>query len=218
MGSLADTIAPEGNLEERLRELNIVRPSETLVGFNDRFDWTRGGNETFIAAADARVSSKTGTSNRPFIAKAVVGFGTTQQKIENMLANRGLLESAGAPVSELYKHEDSTFYERFLPEQVDAIAYAKREDPRTKDLTAYAAAIDELGYNPIRRRGADLFKELLADGTGAYAFDFGEDLGQPGASNDAHAGLDALNYVIERADLSKERADALMDDYWSRRS
>lgn len=216
MNSLADQVANGISLEDRLRALNLVRPHERFRSFSERFGWRKGGDESYIAAADITVESDQ-MLVRPVLMKAIVGFGTTNEKIAQMLSNRQILESAGVKTSELYACEDAVFYERFLPEEVDPVSYFKRSDPRTVDLIRYAAALDALGYTQVAR-GEAFFRDLLADHTGAYVVDFGSDLGPPKPTQQSDIGYQSLERIAREAGLTSEQQDTLERRYESVRT
>ena len=211
MTSLAQQIAKDSPLEERLRALDLVRPDERFTGFSERFGWRRGGDESYIAAADIEVVSDN-TTIRPVLMKAIVGFGTTKEKVEAMLERRELLESVGVKTSDLYACEDSVFYERFLPETVDPVAYVRNDDPRLSDLITYASALDVLGFAPVAR-DERFFRDLLADDDGAYVIDFGSDLGTPNPHHPSHHGRDALERIARRATIDHSQRKALDSAY-----
>lgn len=206
-----DQLALEGDLEKRLHELTILSPTERLIHASERFGWRRGGNESYIAAMDLSVESDTSRIDRPVLLKAIIGYGTTKEKIEGMLARRSLLESAGVGTSHLFAVDDSVFYEGFLPETIEPVSYVKRRDPRTDDLIRYAAALDELGFEPVARAEA-FFRDLMADEHGAYVIDFGSDLGEPGSNQTTH-GLEALRKVSSRANANFEELETRYESY-----
>lgn len=164
----------EQKLSSALITMGIVKPGEQLLSYEEWFNFTRGGAEIYVAAAQVIIEKKGNREARPFVAKAVI---TGNETMKQMLERRTLLASFGIFVPELYSAINACICEQFIPYAInkDAVSKGYITLQVIKDITHTATVLDSRGFPTF-----NFISDMRTDGKHAYYVDFGWDLWNPG--------------------------------------
>ena len=200
----------EERLENRLRDLGIVKDEEVFISYRElpvinnehapMYGWFQRSSETYTAAGGVELD----TGKRRFIAKACIKL-TPVETIEEWMRRRRILEESGVAVPEIYATEPGTYYEQYLEFTAeDALKAAGPEKGKrlAMEMGRIARAIDENFGFP-----RPLLADIRSDGEHTYFTDFGEDLGPPGKSRE-HRMMDML-----KMRLSGKNLEAALNTY-----
>lgn len=158
-----------------LRQLNVLEDGEELFAYSEIKDWQRGGDESFYAAADVKVSRDDEVISRPFVSKAIISM-CIDITIKNMVKRKDILEKAGVKVPHFYSVGNGCINQQYLPFTVyETIKEGRMTDGMLDQLIDIAAAVDKVGFLTM-----NYVSDLMTDMEDVYYVDFGSDLGEPG--------------------------------------
>lgn len=173
-------------IEQAARRLNIIKPEETFIDYEEFWPWERRGAESYGAAFTVVIATPAGKQlRRQVYAKAVVrGFGAegTALYIANELKRLALLEAYGIPAPHIYGTEQGVIYREYLGGDWKAtlgrlLEYSLPSHFRRQyldQLARIAAVLDTVGAQVI----GHFLRNLWEDEAGKlYLIDGGEDLG-----------------------------------------
>lgn len=157
-----------------LQHLNVLGEGEELFAYSEIFDWRIGGAESYVAAADVKVSRDDEIISRPFVSKAIVSF-CIDITIKNMVKRKDILENASVKVPHFYSVGEGCINQQYLPFTVyETIKNRTLNDSMIDQLISIAAAVDKQGFLTM-----DYVSDLMTDMEDVYYVDFGSDLGEP---------------------------------------
>jgi hypothetical protein len=137
------------NLEQCLRILNIINSSEKLLEFVELWDWSRGGAETFNAAAKILLNTKTGVHERWFLGKAIVTIGLPLEETVQTWISRRAKIGKHIRVPSLYSYFKGVIYEEYIPDPITRfIEHRPLARNKLRKIAFVAAKIDKLGFWP----------------------------------------------------------------------
>lgn len=164
-------------LEKGLRIANVLRNSEQLVSYQDRFAWRLGGSETYVSQFDVVVSEAGNYAYKRLIAKAAVRFGEpSEYTIRQWLRRQARLNDFSVATARCYGHRWGILFQELISHSFTSWFLKQSEITQRRFshlLTTTAQRIERAGFAPV-----GLIRDLRTDGSKLFVIDFGEDLGE----------------------------------------
>lgn len=161
-------------LSSALITMGIVKPDEQPLSYEEWYNFTRGGAEVYVAAAQVIFEKKGKIEARPFVSKAIIAGN---ESMKQMLERRTMLASFNILVPELYSAINACICEQFIPFAInnDAVLNGHITLQVLDDITYAATVLDIRGFPDF-----NFINDMRTDGKHAYYVDFGWDLWNPG--------------------------------------
>ena len=194
-------------LEAALKAINVLRPDEKLTGFEEIYDWQRGGAETYVTAARYTASSSIGQREGGIISKAVLAFGPISERISDMMKRRGILESAGVQTPAVYSTADGCIVEEYIEKSIgEAVKKGNPDETLLSGIVDVAVKLDKAGF-----RTTNFIQDLRTDGEKVFYTDWGFDLGEP-SPEPSQTALLRLRKFARDIKIDPERLEKMYQD------
>ena len=198
---------------DQLKNLNILQEGEEFEGYEDIQGWVRGGEESYVATGRLYLSNDEETSQREFVAKAILTIDP-DTTIDKMMDRRELLKSQGIKTPTIYSVDEGCIYQQFIPKSVrESVEKIGSDEKLLDELVRIGAVLDQKGFKALSYIG-----DLRTDLQDLYYVDLGFDLGEPGNQATDNSYKSLMKFVesnnellLPERDLSLEQKKEYVD-------